>query len=70
MSICNFVLVDKNAKKNMYALRYEEPDIIDVIFLGNSHANNAFLPMDLWENYGYTVKATDFCPITDGIACP
>ena len=54
MSICNLVLVDKNAKKNMYALRYEEPDIIDVIFLGNSHANNAFLPMDLWENYGYT----------------
>ena len=59
MSICNFVLVDKNAKKNMYALRYEEPDIIDVIFLGNSHANNAFLPMDLWENYGYTAYISD-----------
>lgn len=54
LNVCNFILEDKNAKKNVYALRYEESDTIDVIFLGNSHANNAFLPMDLWGDYGYT----------------
>lgn len=50
----NHILMDKDSKKQMYALRYEPADTIDIIFLGNSHANNAFLPMELWESYGYT----------------
>lgn len=50
--ICEIFLIsnivsDKVAKKNIYSLRYESKDTIDVIFLGNSHANNAFIPMEL-----------------------
>lgn len=52
--VTNFVLAQKEAKKNMYALRYEKADTIDIIFCGNSHANNAFYPMELWGQYGYT----------------
>lgn len=54
LMIVNHILEDKGAKKTLYAIRYEKPDTIDVIFLGNSHANNAFLPMELWDDYGYT----------------
>lgn len=50
----NHIFEDKEAKKNLYAIRYEPKDTIDVIFLGNSHANNAFLPMELYKEYGYT----------------
>lgn len=50
----NHIMTDKTAKKSLYALRYEKKDTIDVIFLGNSHANQAFLPMELWEEHGYT----------------
>ena len=33
---------------------------------------DSYLSMDKWQQgiKDYTVKATDFCPITDGIACP
>lgn len=54
LMIVNHILEDKAAKKSLYAIRYEKSDTIDVIFLGNSHANNAFLPMELWNDYGYT----------------
>lgn len=50
----NHVLTDKGSKKTIYSLRYEDKDTIDVIFMGNSHANQAFLPMELWNDYGYT----------------
>lgn len=50
----NHVLTDKGAKKTLYSLRYEPENTIDVVFLGNSHANQAFLPMELWNDYGYT----------------
>ena len=50
----NHILTDKDAKKTLYGIRYEKSDTIDVIILGNSHANNAFLPMELWNDYGYT----------------
>lgn len=50
----NVILEDKVAKKNLYAIRYDERDTIDIILLGNSHANNAFLPMELWDGFGYT----------------
>lgn len=54
LEVCFFVLTDKGAKKNMYALRYEPRNTVDIIFGGNSHANDAFLPMELWDEYGYT----------------
>lgn len=50
----NHILMDKEAKKGIYAIRYEKKDTIDVVFFGNSHANNGFLPMELWDDYGYT----------------
>lgn len=50
----NHILTDKVGKKSIYAMRYEEKETIDVVFFGNSHANNGFLPMELWNDYGYT----------------
>lgn len=48
------VLEDKYSKKQMYALRYEPKDTIDIVFLGNSHVNNGIAPVELWNKYGYT----------------
>lgn len=48
------ILEYKVVKKNIYAIKYEENDTIDVMFFGNSHANQVFLPMELWKEYGYT----------------
>lgn len=50
----NHILTEKTAKKTLYSLRYEPKNTIDVVFMGNSHANQAFLPMELWNDYGYT----------------
>lgn len=50
----NHILTYKDSKKTIYSLRYEKKDSMEVVFFGNSHANNAFLPMELWNEYGYT----------------
>lgn len=50
----NGIFEDKSEKENMYSIKYEERGTIDVIFFGNSHANQAFLPMELWREHGYT----------------
>lgn len=38
----------------MYGIRYEKRNSIDVMFFGNSHANNAFLATELYEHHGIT----------------
>lgn len=52
--VVNHILEDKNAKKSLYAVRYEKKNTIDVMFFGNSHANNAFLATELYNSFGYT----------------
>ncbi len=50
----NHVLVNKTAKKTMYGIRYEKKNSVDVMFFGNSHANNAFLATELYGEHGIT----------------
>ena len=40
--------------KNMYRIRREQKDSIDVIILGDSLSYSAISPMRLWEGYGFT----------------
>ena len=55
----NHVLADKLSKKNIYGIRLEPKDSIEVVFLGNSHANNAFLPMEILRIYGILSHGLD-----------
>lgn len=50
----NHICTDKELQKNLYYIRYEQKDSIDVFFFGNSHASQGYLPMELWNKYGYT----------------
>ena len=41
-------------KKTQYDILDEENDTIDTIFLGDSLVYSSIIPMDIWNDYGFT----------------